>query len=66
MLICECGRQMGQEANSCDACILERRAEIENSPLKREQRAEEKRKNQQQNFWLIVIVIVIVLVAYFG
>ena len=31
MLICECGRQMGQQANHCDACILEKREEIANS-----------------------------------
>ncbi len=57
---------MAQEANRCDACILERRAEIENSPENRKRRAEEKREGRNFNIKLWIFIIGFLLLGLCG
>ena len=61
---------MAQEANRCDACILERRAEIANSPENRkrraEERAEERRQGRNSNIKLWIFIIGFLLLGLCG
>jgi len=56
---------MAQESNRCDACILERRAEITNSPENKKRRADEKRRTRNEDIKvLIVFIAIIFLILY--
>jgi len=57
---------MAQESNRCDACILERRAEITNSPENRKRRADEKRKDSNFNIKLWIFIIAFILLGLCG